>query len=163
MSCTEGRILPSPVVRSRLCRFLCPPCRHIRTVVHSQPHATVSTKLLFFSSNVENGGFVLAGPPALGAGSPRFKSGRPDQTYLACFLLLIQSAVHLKPHLWNSGRQECSIRKSFSFLQFARCRICKNTGRQECYSETIERTQVNRPRSGKYGENSGDSAHFSSH
>ena len=34
--------------------------------------------------------------PALGAGGPRFKSGRPDQKYLACFLLLIESAVHLK-------------------------------------------------------------------
>src|SRR2546425_6941731 len=57
--------------------------------------------------------------PALGAGGPRFKSGRPDQKYLACFLLLIESAVHLKPRLWNSGRQECLIRKSFSFLEFA--------------------------------------------
>src|SRR6266851_2468568 len=34
---------------------------------------------------------------------------------------------------------------------------------QECYSETIERTQVNRPPSDKYGENSGDSVHFWSH
>src|SRR5437588_6073516 len=57
--------------------------------------------------------------PALGAGGPEFKSRRPDQKYLACFLLLIGSAVHLKPRLWNSGRQECLIRKSFSFLEFA--------------------------------------------
>jgi hypothetical protein len=57
--------------------------------------------------------------PALGAGGLRFKSGRPDQKYLACILLLIESAVHLKPHLWNSGRQEVWIRKSFSFREFA--------------------------------------------
>jgi hypothetical protein len=44
----------------------------------------------------------------LGAGGPEFKSRRPDQKYLAWFLLLIESAVHLKPHLWNSGRQEVS-------------------------------------------------------
>ena len=56
---------------------------------------------------------------ALGARGPRFESGRPDQKYLACFLLLIESAVHLKPRLRNSGRQECLIRKSFSFLEFA--------------------------------------------
>ena len=42
----------------------------------------------------------------------RFKSGRPDQKYLVCFLLL-------KPRLWNSGRQEFSIRKSFTFWEFA--------------------------------------------
>ncbi len=107
------------ILSQKMYPILCPPYRHIRTVAHSQPHATVSTKLLFFSSNAENGGFVLDGPPALGAGGPRFKSGRPDQKYLACFLLLIESAVHLKPRLWNSGRQECLIRKSFSFLEFA--------------------------------------------
>jgi len=27
-----------------------------------------------------------------------------------CFLQLIESAVHLTPHLWNSGRQEVWIR-----------------------------------------------------
>lgn len=31
----------------------------------------------------------------------------------------IESAVHLKPHLWKSGRQEVSIRKLFSFREFA--------------------------------------------
>ena len=67
------------ILSQKMYPILCPPYRHIRTVVHSQPHATDSTKLLFFSSNAENGGFVLNGPPALGAGGPRFKSGRPDQ------------------------------------------------------------------------------------
>src|SRR6516162_10209979 len=67
------------ILSQKMYPILCPPYRHIRTVVHSQPHATDSTKLLFFSSNAENGGFVLDGPPALGAGGPRFKSGRPDQ------------------------------------------------------------------------------------
>src|SRR5207302_7900511 len=37
--------------------------------------------------------------------------------------------------------------------------LFKNTGRQECYSETIERKQVKRTPSGKYGENSGDFVH----
>jgi hypothetical protein len=41
-------------------------------------------------------------------------------------------------------------------------KICKNAGRQERYSEIIGRTQVNRPPSHKYGENSGDPVHFSS-
>ena len=64
-------------------------------------------------------GHVGRSAPALGAGGPRFKSGRPDQKYLACFLLLIESAVHLKPHLWNSGRQAFWIRKSFTLREFA--------------------------------------------
>src|SRR5260370_36481226 len=55
------------ILSQKMYPILCPPYRHIRTVAHSQPHATVSTKLLFFSSNAENGGFVLDGPPALGA------------------------------------------------------------------------------------------------
>src|SRR5260370_42076942 len=54
------------------------------TVAHSQPHATDSSKLLFFSTNAENGRVVLSSPPALGAGGPEFKSRRPDHL-LPCF------------------------------------------------------------------------------
>lgn len=68
------------ILSQKMYPILCPPYRHIRTAVHSQPHAAVSIKLLFFSSNAENGGFVLHGPPGLGAGGPEFKSGRPDQS-----------------------------------------------------------------------------------
>jgi hypothetical protein len=50
------------------------------TVAHSQPHASITTKLFCFSSNVENRRVVLSRPPALGAGGPRFKSGRPDHS-----------------------------------------------------------------------------------
>ena len=71
-----------------------------------------------FKTEIEKEGLPGDIAPALGAGGPEFKSRRPDQKYLACFLLLIESAVHLKPRLWNSGRQECLIRKSFSFLEF---------------------------------------------
>lgn len=60
------------ILSQKMYPILCPPNRHTRTVVHSQPHPTVSTKLLFFSSNAENGGFVLDGPPALGAGGRGF-------------------------------------------------------------------------------------------
>jgi len=77
------------ILSQKMYPILCPPYRHIRTVVHSQPHVTDSTKLLFFSSNAENGGFVLNGPPALGAGGPRFKSGRPDQTFQ-----ILSRAIH---------------------------------------------------------------------
>ena len=34
--------------------------------------------------------------PALGAGSPRFKSGRPDQNHLAYFLELVKLPLHRK-------------------------------------------------------------------
>jgi hypothetical protein len=57
---------------------------------------------------------------------------------------VFESDVHCNTHLWNSGRLEFSIRKSFSFREFATRRICKNKRRQERYSETIERKQVKR-------------------
>lgn len=68
-----------------------------------------------FKTKIEKEGLPKDSPTALGAGGLRFKSGRPDQKYLTCFLLLIESAVHLKLRLWNSGRQEFTIRKSFTF------------------------------------------------
>jgi hypothetical protein len=54
------------------------------------------------------------------------------------FSLVYRMHFSFRTQLWNSGRQECLIRKSFSFLEFARCQIWKNTRRQECYSETID-------------------------
>jgi len=72
--------------------------------------------------------------------------------------------------VWN--QQECAHEeqelvyevKSASapraFREFTALRICKNTGRQACYSEIIERQQVKRTPSGKYGENSGDPVLF---
>src|ERR1700688_4463950 len=63
----------------RLCQLLCPPNRQMGTFAHSQPHATITTKLFCFSRNVENRRVVFGSPPALGAGGLRFKSGRPDQ------------------------------------------------------------------------------------
>src|SRR5258708_23023720 len=70
------------ILSQKMYPILCPPYRHIRTVAHSQPHATVSTKLLFFSSNAENGGFVLDGPLALRARCPELKSPHPEHLLL---------------------------------------------------------------------------------
>jgi len=132
------------------------------TAGHSHLHATDSAKLLVFSSSAENGRVVLSGPPALGAGGLRFKSGCPDQNISRVFFILLKA-----PFTQNSpvelARQEVWIYKSFSFHEFATGRICKNTRRQECYSETIERRQVKCAPSGKYGENHGDPAHLTSH
>ncbi len=72
-----------------------------------------------FKTEIEKEGLPGDITPALGAGGPEFKSRRPDQKYLACFLLLIESTVHLQPHLWNSGRQAVWICKSFTFREFA--------------------------------------------
>jgi hypothetical protein len=89
---------------------------HILVHLATTKHFSISFVL---KNKIEKEGLPKDSAPDLGAGGLRFKSGRPDQKYLACFLLLIESAVHLKPRLWNSGRQECLIRKSFSFLEFA--------------------------------------------
>jgi hypothetical protein len=74
--CESGARAPS-----RLCQLLCPPNRQMGTFAHSQPHATIMTKLFCFSGNVENKKVVFGRPPALGAGGPRFKSARPDQMF----------------------------------------------------------------------------------
>ena len=39
-----------------------------------------------FKNEIEKEGLPGDIAPALGAGGPRFKSGRPDQKHLACFL-----------------------------------------------------------------------------
>src|SRR5260370_42439916 len=42
------------ILSQKMYPILCPPYRHIRTVAHSQPHATVSTKLSFRASGPRN-------------------------------------------------------------------------------------------------------------
>ena len=138
------------------------PCMWRHISAHSATTKYFSNSFVF-KIKIEKEGLPGDSSPGLGAGGLRFKSGRPDQKYLACILLLIESAVHLNPHLWNSGRQEVWIRKSFSFREFATWRICKNMWRQECYPESIERSEVKRALFGKYGGNSGDHTHFSSY
>ena len=87
------------------------PCMRSHISVHG-PTTNYFSNSFVFKTETEKEGLPRDITPALGAGGPEFKSRRPDQKYLACFLLLIESAVHLTPHLWNSGRQEG---KSFSF------------------------------------------------
>jgi len=90
------------------------PCMRRHILLH--PGTTkYFSKSFVFKNKIEKEGLPSDSPAGLGAGGPEFKSRRPDQKYLACFLLFIESAVHLKPHLWNSGRQEVWIRKSFTF------------------------------------------------
>jgi len=48
------------------------------------------------------------------------------------FSLVYGKHFSFRTQLWNSGRQECLIRKSFSFLEFAGCQIWRNNRRQEC-------------------------------
>jgi len=63
---------------SEMCQLLCPPYIQMGTVGHSQTHATITTKLFCFSSNVENRRVAFGSPPALGAGGLELKSARPD-------------------------------------------------------------------------------------
>jgi hypothetical protein len=65
------------------------------------------------------------------------------------FFWAYQNSSSPASSLWNSPRREAWI--------------CRNAGRQECSPEIIEPNQVKRTPSGQYGENSGDSVHFSCH
>ena len=62
---------------------------------------------------------------------PSSNLGAPTKTS-RMFSLVYRKHFSFRTQLWNSGRQACLIRKSFSFLEFARCQIWKNTRRQEC-------------------------------
>ena len=101
-----------------------------------------------FKNEIEKEGLPRDTAPALGAGGPRFKSGRPDQN-TGVFSLAYQKPSSPNTSLWNSLRQEVLIRKSCDSEDFAAPRVCKNTGRQECNSDSIEQRQVKRARSGK--------------
>jgi len=71
-----------------------------------------------FKNGIEKEGLPGDITPALGAGGQvQIRAPRPK--HLACFLRLIESSVHLQSHLWNSGRQEFLIRKSFTFREFS--------------------------------------------
>src|ERR1700745_348025 len=117
-------------------------------------HATTKyfSNPFVFKTRIEKEGLPRDSPAGLGAGGPEFKSRRPDQNISRVFFRLLKMGDR------SSQFASRLVSESSPHAEF-----CKNTGRQECYSETIERTQVNRQRSGKYGENSGDPAHFSSH
>jgi hypothetical protein len=59
---------------------------------------TTSFSISFvFKTKIEKEGLPRDSPAVLGAGSPRFKSGRPDQNHLAYFLVLIE--LPLQPKL----------------------------------------------------------------
>jgi len=122
-------------------------------LVHSAT-TKICANSFIFKNKIEKEGLPRDSPAGLGAGGPEFKSRRPDQNIPRVFFSLLK-ARFTQTHLWNSARQDVWIYKSFSFHEFATGRICKNTGRQECCSEIIERRQVKRTPSGKYRENHG--------
>ena len=111
---------------SRLCQLLCPPSRQMGTVAHSQPHATITTKSFCFSSNAENRRVVASSPPALGAGGPRFKSGRPDHSfpYFQCTV-----PVSGAPQRSQRGRNLLLVSKTVG--QVLRTKVSGELGFQE--------------------------------
>jgi hypothetical protein len=113
-----------------------------------------------FKNRLKRKDFQEIAPLAWAQEVPSSNLGAPTKTSR------VFSVVHRKltspiTNLWNSRRQEVSIHKSFNSKEFATWQIFRNMRRQACYSETIERTQVNRPPSDKYGDDSGDPMHFS--
>jgi hypothetical protein len=64
---------------------------HPRTTKYFSNSFVVKTK-------IEKEGLPKDSPAGLGAGGPRFESGRPDQKYLPYFLQLIKSVLHPQLH-----------------------------------------------------------------
>src|SRR6267378_4408396 len=75
----------------------------------------------------------------------------------------MQNPLHPKLHCRNLADRSSGFASRFIPMTSLHAELCKNTGRQECYRETIERRQVTRSQSAKYGENHGEPLHFSSH
>src|SRR5580693_8906765 len=70
-----------------------------------------------FKTEIEKEGLPGEFTPALGAGGPRFKSGRPDQNHPPYFLQITKSAVHPKlicgiPAGRRSQSATCLMQKS---------------------------------------------------
>ena len=66
------------------------PCMRSHIFVHLATTKYFSNSFVF-KTEIEKEGLPGDITPALGAGGPRFKSGRPDQKYLACFLWFTES------------------------------------------------------------------------
>ncbi len=131
------------ILSQKMYPILCPPYRHIRTVAHSQPHATVSTKLLFFSSNAENGGFVLDGPPALGAGGPEFKSRRPDQNMSRVFFYLLKAPFTSNPICGNLAGRRSQFASCLVSVSSPHDEFCKNTGGRRAIQKPLTASKLN--------------------
>jgi hypothetical protein len=71
------------------------PCMRSHIYVHRATPKYFSNSFIF-KTEIEKEGLPRDSTPDLGAGGPRFESGRPDQNHLACFLCLIESALQSK-------------------------------------------------------------------
>jgi hypothetical protein len=80
----EGEIGGTPCMRSHI-------FTHLATTISIAKPFVVKMK-------IEKEGLPRDSPAGLGAGGPRFESGRPDQKYLQYFLQLIKSVLHARPH-----------------------------------------------------------------
>jgi hypothetical protein len=86
-----------------------------------------------FKTEIEKEGLPRDSPAGLGAGGPRFKSGRPDQNHLPYSLQVIKT-LFTQNSLRNSGRRsgfatclvsECSPRNEFAKARGGRSAIQK--------------------------------------
>jgi hypothetical protein len=71
-----------------------------------------------FKNEIEKEGLPRDSTPDLGAGGPRFKSGRPTKTSRV-FSLVYWKLSSLRTDMWKSPTEEVSIRKSFNSKEFA--------------------------------------------
>jgi len=95
----EGEIGGTPCVRSHIL------VRGATTKSFDNP--------FIFKNEIEKEGLPRDSTPDLGAGGPRFKSGRPDQN-ISRVSVVYRKLTSPKTDLWNSRRQEVSIHKSFN-------------------------------------------------
>ena len=98
---------------------------------HLQPHPTTTIfrdNPFIFIRGIAREGLPRGGTPALGAGGPRFKSGRPDQS----FQKLTGMSQKLFPALWGKfGEPIGSSPASSPLLAFAQ----RDTSLGELYVE----------------------------
>jgi hypothetical protein len=94
------------------------PC--MRSHILVQRATTKYSSISFICKNkIEKEGLPKDSPAGLGAGGPRFESGRPDQNYLPHFVQFIKKVLHPYLHLWNSRRQEVWSCKPLNSHHFA--------------------------------------------
>src|SRR5258707_1260813 len=92
-------------------------CMRSHISVH---HATTKyfSNSFIFKTEIEKEGLPRDSTPDLGAGGPRFKSGRPDQFISFVYRHLAAASFLVSPPLWTSPRQAAGFCNLFNSHDF---------------------------------------------
>jgi hypothetical protein len=130
--------------------FACSTMGKIRGTLCMRSHISihVATTKYFsnsfvFKNKIEKEGLPRDGPPGLGAGGPRFKSGRPDQNHLPYFLQLIKNVLHPKLHCGIPADRRPGFASYLVSESSPHDEFCKNMGGRRAIQKPLNGSKLN--------------------